>query len=317
MKRRCVIAIMAMCLVLSACGNPSKNNTNETEAQQNSEVYEVEEVTYMANMYKCVKDEQTGKEKYGLLLKEPLTYKGEDFSFGASMYIQNRKLEDDNIPVLCILLLDGIPIKFSIDGNEQGISHEVMLQNGVETRFKIELQPYGVTEEPKDLVLLGIPFAKKEKITVYENTVLCCSNEIVSASGSLKGDKKKKTKCSYVGDISEVILSEIEAQGLENGQEQYINNYIYSDNTDYYFTSDISEGENETLLFCDGKLFAGFDKSEYFFWEGKGEYVNMKLDMETLTNGAHTFFAVTIENVDGVISANKSLNKEINVNEKK
>ena len=107
----------------------------------------------------------------------------------------------------------------------------------------------------------------------------------------------QKTKCSYVGDISEVILSEIEAQGLENGQEQYINNYIYSDNTDYYFTSDISEGENETLLFCDGKLFAGFDKSEYFFWEGKGEYVNMKLDMDTLTNGAHTFFAVTIENV--------------------
>lgn len=43
-----------------------------------------------------------------------------------------------------------------------------------------------------------------------------------------------------------------------------------------YFTSDIKEGKNETLLFCDGKLFPGFDKKEYFYGKEKTNILTWK-----------------------------------------
>ena len=77
---------------------------------QNSNVSVEKEVSCIANIYKCVKDEQTGKEKYGLLLNESLVYQGGVFSIGASMYIKNEMIDDKDISILCVLLLDGVPI---------------------------------------------------------------------------------------------------------------------------------------------------------------------------------------------------------------
>ena len=79
----------------------------------------------------------------------------------------------------------------------------------------------------------------------------------------------------------------------------------------------IKEGKNETLLFCDGKLFPGFDKKEYFLWQGKDKYINMEVNTETLSKGEHVMFVVTVECIDDYITAGKSLNRKVYINEEK
>lgn len=316
MKIKGFISVLVLCVLLSACENGSKISNNTNTSEEISDVNEGKEVTYLTNLYKCVIDNKTGEEKYGLLLNEPFVYNGENLSIGAGMYIKNEMIEDKDISVLCLVLLDGIPIPFSVEDNEQDIFQNVVLQNGVEKRIKLGLKPYGVSEEKKSLIFLGIPFVYKEKIEVYENDILYCVKEIVSDSGSLSiKNERPQYEYDYIDNISEIIQSVIMDTDTSNGQEQYIHNFIYSNNNQYFFTSDINEGKNETLLFCDGKLYSGFGGSAYFLWEGKNEYVNMEIDTSELSEGKHIMFAVTIENKDGFVTVNKSLNMEVNVHE--
>lgn len=115
MRIRCIIKILLLSTILSSCGNINNYTNDEMNLVQNSNVSVEKEVSCIANIYKCVKDEQTGKEKYGLLLNESLVYQGGVFSIGASMYIKNEMIDDKDISILCVLLLDGVPIQYSID----------------------------------------------------------------------------------------------------------------------------------------------------------------------------------------------------------
>ena len=175
MRIRCIIKILLLSTILSSCGNINNYTNDEMNLVQNSNASVEKEVSCIANIYKCVKDEQTGKEKYGLLLNEPLVYQGGTFSIGASMYIKNEMIDDKAISILCVLLLDGVPIQYSIDGSKSAVMQYIMLQNGVEKRIKIDFIPDGLSEKSKNIVLLGIPFAEKEKITIYENDILYLS----------------------------------------------------------------------------------------------------------------------------------------------
>ena len=318
MRIRCIIKIFLLSTILSSCGNINDYTNDEMNLVQNSNVSVEKEVSCIANIYKCVKDEQTGKEKYGLLLNESLVYQGGVFSIGASMYIKNEMIDDKDISILCVLLLDGVPIQYSIDGSKSAVMQYIMLQNGVEKRIKIDFIPDGLSEKSKNIVLLGIPFAEKEKITLYENDILYCAQKIVSLyDNNLECDEIIQPTYNYIESIDEVIRDEIKEQGLIYEQEKYIHNFIYSNEVGEYFTSDIKEGKNETLLFCDGKLFPGFDKKEYFLWQGKDKYINMEVNTETLSKGEHVMFVVTVECIDDYITAGKSLNRKVYINEEK
>lgn len=317
MRIRCIIKILLLSTILSSCGNINNYTNDEMNLVQNSNASVEKEVSCIANIYKCVKDEQTGKEKYGLLLNEPLVYQGGTFSIGASMYIKNEMIDDKAISILCVLLLDGVPIQYSIDGSKSAVMQYIMLQNGVEKRIKIDFIPDGLSEKSKNIVLLGIPFAEKEKITIYENDILYCAQKIVSLYDNSECDEIIQPTYNYIESIDEVIRDEIKEQGLIYEQEKYIHNFIYSNEVGEYFTSDITEGKNETLLFCDGKLFSGFDKKEYFLWQGKDKYINMKVNTDTLSKGEHVMFVVTVECIDDYITAGKSLNRKVYINEEK
>ena len=82
MRIRCIIKILLLSTILSSCGNINNYTNDEMNLVQNSNVSVEKEVSCIANIYKCVKDEQTGKEKYGLLLNESLVYQGGVFSIG-------------------------------------------------------------------------------------------------------------------------------------------------------------------------------------------------------------------------------------------
>lgn len=210
MRIRCIIKILLLSTILSSCGNINDYTNDEMNLVQNSNVSVEKEVSCIANIYKCVKDEQTGKEKYGLLLNESLVYQGGVFSIGASMYIKNEMIDDKDISILCVLLLDGVPIQYSIDGSKSAVMQYIMLQNGVEKRIKIDFIPDGLSEKSKNIVLLGIPFAEKEKITIYENDILYCAQKIVSLyDNNLECDEIIQPTYNYIESIDEVIRDEI------------------------------------------------------------------------------------------------------------
>ena len=219
MRIRCIIKILLLSTILSSCGNINNYTNDEMNLVQNSNASVEKEVSCIANIYKCVKDEQTGKEKYGLLLNEPLVYQGGTFSIGASMYIKNEMIDDKAISILCVLLLDGVPIQYSIDGSKSAVMQYIMLQNGVEKRIKIDFIPDGLSEKSKNIVLLGIPFAEKEKITIYENDILYCAQKIVSLYDNSECDEIIQPTYNYIESIDEVIRDEIKEQGLIYEQE--------------------------------------------------------------------------------------------------
>lgn len=316
MRIKYAIIVLVFSVLLSSCGRSNESTQiSNVETEQNMDT---KEVICLTNLYKCVIDEKTGKEKYGLLLNEPFVYKGSPFSIGASLYINNEITEDKDISVLCLLLLDGIPIPFSMDDNKLDILQSVVLQNGIEKKVKIDTEPYGVSKESKNLIFLGIPFANKENNEVYENNILYCTNDIVSEKENLpvKGSELQY-KSDYIDNIDEMIENVTSGTDNSNGQNRYIHNFIYTSEDKYFFTSDINEGKNETILFCDGKLYEGFDDSSYFLWEGKSEFINMKIDTSKLTAGKHIMSVVTIQDNDGFITASKSLNVEVDIHEQK
>ena len=163
------------------------------------------------------------------------------------------------------------------------------------------------------------------KATYNDKTYYCANHKLLKHSVDqnivTKLQNEGKT-ITYIFDDEKVygiiaIRDEIKEQGLIYEQEKYIHNFIYSNEVGEYFTSDITEGKNETLLFCDGKLFPGFDKKEYFLWQGKDKYINMKVNTDTLSKGEHVMFVVTVECIDDYITAGKSLNRKVYINEEK
>ena len=49
----------------------------------------------------------------------------------------------------------------------------------------------------------------------------------------------------------------------------------------------------------------------------KDKYINMEVNTETLSKGEHVMFVVTVECIDDYITAGKSLNRKVYINEEK
>lgn len=316
MIRKELFILLAVCFLCCSCSGISDGKADNTNVKSDTDVTDnVKEVTALANLYKYSVDVDTGKEKFGMLLKENFVYTGEELLIGAGMYINNEMTEEENIPVLCMLLLDGNPIPFSVNGNESSVLQKDVLENGVEKKVKLGFMPYGVSDNDKSLMFIAVPFFDKANIQIYENDVLCCMKKIESECGDLEWNGiNNECEYNYIDDISMIKQKVFEKTDISNGWDEYVVNYIYKDdNGDYYFTADYQNGKYKTMILCDGNLYHGFDGGESFEWEGGTGYIHKKINTDSLALGKHIMSVITIEDNDNYYSVKKSLNTEVEI----
>lgn len=310
------------------CGCSKNNRTDieinrikeNIESEKNSE--QIEQMQYSTefatNLYKHVVDETTGESKYGLLLGENITYSGKNIELGADLYVNMGNDRYTDIPLLCMLLLDGKMIPFSIDNKEEADIQYISIQNGEEKMYPLNFKPVGVSDtEIKKLLFIAIPFYNYENTTIFENDILYCEKNIVSLAGELVSEDYE----SGIGYFIERDLEKIYNKSLKEISEyngELTDYIIQNDDSKIYYMGDYDSGEYETFLFCDGQLYGGFDNRYYLKWSKAEEgYVNKEIDMGSVNSGRHILFTMTVcfNDDGGVRAVVKAINKEVIVNE--
>lgn len=274
-------------------------------------------LSYLTNFYEYVWDETTEKYKYGRFLGEDITYRSKDTNLAVSLSLDMGKSDYKDISMLCIMLLDGQLIPFSMSDENKQLVNYITQENGREVKYHLDFTPYGINmEEEKELIFAAIPFYDNEKVEIYENGVLYHSKKIISESEEISRDEYKEGAGYLFDEVENMYGKPIWEISEYNGE---ISDYIIQkDDGKIYYMADYMDGEFVTFLFCDGKLFSGFDGEYYLKWnENSQSYLNKEIDVSSLDEGKHILFAVTVDITGNNIlfGVNKSMNKEVKINE--
>ena len=320
MKKIIWYAIIILCVFCACTRKENYEKIDETEtgtdatSQLESTGYTL---SYFTNFFEYVLDETTGQYKYGRFLGENIKYRGEDTNLAVGLSIDMGKSDYKDISMLCIMLLDGQLIPFSMSDENKQLVNYITQENGREVKYHLDFTPYGINmEEEKELIFAAIPFYDNEKVEIYENGVLYHSKKIISESEEISRDEYKEGARYVFDEVENMYGKPIWEISEYNGE---ISDYIIQkDDGKIYYMADYMDGEFVTFLFCDGKLFSGFDGEYYLKWnENSQSYLNKEIDVSSLDEGQHNLFAVTVDITEDNIlfGVNKSMNKEVIINE--
>lgn len=301
-------------------GSETKENIGNRDTEQEVTSADRQYSTEFAtNIYKCVVNPATGQKKYALYLGENIVYSGEPLEIGVKLYAKMGDSSYDKIPVLCMLILDGKMIPFSLDGDENGMLHTLTIKNAAEGMYSVIFTPYGVSgQEPKQLLFMAIPFYDKKEVTIFENDILACQKKIISEGGELPPEiYEPGSGYIFTEDLYSIYQKNI--QDISDHAGEVMDYIIQSDNGELHYTADTAyePGQYLTILVCDGELYNGFDDRPYLLWEKKeGGYMDKQIKTEGLTKGKHTIFAVTVDFTnDNFCMVRKAMNTEVGINE--
>lgn len=318
-------------IILTGCSNgktedkgTETNDTvwNESETQNGGKDTDETTANYsnqaLVNILKYVIDEETRQGKYGKLINEDIVYYGESVELGVDLYVEMGSGTDMDIPLMCMMILDGREIPFSINDSEINNIQYISMKNGSQERYSVKIVPYGVSEtESKELLFVAVPFYDKSRSSVYDNMVVHYPATIISEAGELKAEEAVQDSEYFIlEDLKQLYNKELWEISEHNG---VIRDYIIqNEDGKIYYMGDYQAGEYETFLFCDGQLYNGFGGQYYLQWrKDDSGYINKEIDVSLLDGGEHSFFAVTIGHSEGenFCAVNKSLNTEVTVNE--
>lgn len=300
------ILILIMSILFTGCSGKSsytdkgteiKATEEKTDEEQSSENTEGFSTNLSSNLYKTQIDSDTGERKFGLFLGENILYEGNEVEIGAGVCADMGLESYTEIPILCMLVLDGRLIPFSVDGSSNEITHKLSVNNAEEKRFTLKFMPYGVSEnEEKQLLFIAVPFYDKNSVELYENDLLYCAKKIESLNGNLDAENYQEGKDYFFEDDIKTYYG----QELPQVSEYYGEVFDYlvqTEKGELYYIADYPEGKYETIIICDGELYNGFDGCPYLIWDKKENgYMNKKIDLTNLEKGSHVLSVITIDN---------------------
>lgn len=315
-------AILLILPLLCSCKNSKENEiTTETISTSESDIETTtsadnseHSVSYYTNFYEYVLDENTGQSKYGRFLGEPITYRGEDTNLVVSLNMNTGNSECKDISMMCIMLLDGQLIPFSINGEDKQLVNYIIHKNNTEVKYHLDFIPYGIsTTEEKELYFVAIPFYLNNKLEIEDNYILYNSHHIISESEDLSREEYKDGAWHFTNDVESVY-----GKPIWEICEYYDNGSIYDyiiqkDDGEINYLANYDDGEFVTFLFCDGKLFNGFDGEYYLKWRVEQSYLNKEIDVSSLDKGNHLLYVVTVDITrdHDFFAIQKSMNKEV------
>lgn len=311
-----------LCLIMFLCGC-GKNKAMDTDiSTKNLQVEEKDDGDISVqkqsggfiNCYQVVKDEENGTTKEGLILENLLEYDDSKINLGVSItFFFDESYEQ--IPVLMMLVLDDRLIPFSMSGKEEDLFHEFVIESNKEYYTYIDFLPIGVSNiEEKNISVVVIPFYNKSEITIGENDILKHTMRIISQKESIEAESYNLSDDYFIADMTTVYQKELHEISKYN---KIVTDYLLFDaEGSFYYSGDYLAGEYVTFLFCDGKLYPGFNGEAYFLWEKEDDnFVHHKIDLEDLEKGKHIFFTVTFERNTDKCRAKKSMNCEVQIDE--
>ncbi|MCI8668644.1 MAG: hypothetical protein HFI34_03820 [Lachnospiraceae bacterium] len=327
MKIRFCYILLFFAVIFNCAGcntEPTDNETKENIENRDTEQevpsadrqYSTE---FAANIYKCITNPDTGEKKYGLYLGEDIVYSGEPLEIGVKLYANMGTSSYNDIPVLCMLILDGKMIPFSMDGDENGVQHALTIKNAVEGTHSVIFTPYGVSgQTSKQLLFMAIPFYDKGEVTIFENDILACQKKIISEGGEVPPETYEPGS-GYIFTEDLYSLYQKNIQDISDHVDEVMDYIVQSDNGELHYTADslYEPGQYLTILVCDGELYNGFDDRPYLLWEKKEDgYMDKQIKTENLAKGKHTIFAVTVDFTnDNFCVVKKAMNTEVEINE--
>lgn len=330
-----LILCMFFIMILSGCGTGEEKGTSispmisqaeekvlgtspkvsKTEEKGDEDI-SMEEPTAGAfiNCYKVVEDEEIGEQKEGFILDDLLKYDGGRMKLKVSL---GMFLDDsyEEIPVLLMVFLDDHLIPFSLAGKEEALLHELSLENNKDCHTYIEFVPVGASDiEEKSLSVIAVPFYDKPETSISENDILKYTVGIISENGSLEEESGGLSDDYFIADMTTVYQKELHEISKYN---KIVADYLLFDaEGSFCYSGDYLAGEYVTFLFCDGKLYPGFNGESYFLWEKEDDnFVHHKIDLEDLEKGKHIFFTITFERNTDKCRAKKSMNCEVQIDE--
>lgn len=322
MKKLFCIVLLLLSLLCSCRNKEVKENESTTEIMSTSKTdidtnaySESTEETFSSSMrfYEYVLDETTGQGKYGSFFGDPIKYRGKDTNLVVGLRIDKPKSFSKDISMMCIMLLDGQLIPFSINGEDKQLVNYIMLENGKEAKYHLDFTPYGISNvEYKEIMFAVIPSYLDYEIDIDENHILYDSHQIISESEEVSREEYKEGEGYFFDEVENMYGKHIwEISKYDGGIRDYI---IQKDDGKIYYMADYMDGEFVAFLFCDGKLFNGFDGEYYLKWsEDSQSYLHKEIDVSSLDVGNHIFYVVTVDVTKDYefFDFKKSMNKEV------
>ncbi len=301
-----IIKILIILLTLSttynftACDKSSeikKNNRNQNDKKQTGY-----EITWYANiLQKKTSDEYEVTDK--------IICNNENCNVGISIVYTREDRENIEISMLCMLLIDGCPVEFSIDKGMKDNIQYVNIINGKEIIYYVNFDTIGDKLSEHDMVFLAIPYYENITDNISENTIMYCKKTLINEmdipdKDMLKIDNEYKTAESTL----EICGKELYEISEYNGS---VKDFLLCENDNITYIGDYPDKNGKTYIFIDGKLYEENNNVYCLKWNNDNKrYVYKEYNISELSPGRHIAFAVTIMENE-IVVARKSFNEEI------
>lgn len=302
-----MLILIVLC-VLSGCDDKKQVKTGDLSVDSCEPEYSKEagDDRFMLEWYVNMLETDTGSTEPEPIMS--VDYTGGDVKTDIDIdYARNDK-EKEEIEVLCMMLVDGIPVPFSVDGGDKKVTNPVDIINGTGKKITVEFYPFGIDEQYKDLIFIGVPFySADETKSMDDNTVLYCKKQIRSLAGKTDAlEKSASTDFTVTDSTMEMYGKELYDISKYNGG---LRDYILKDiNGNWYYMGDYKESEGYTYILDNGEIADVFSGASYLRWKSDdGRFVNAGINIGDPEGETHHIFAITVRS-DEVVLARKSFN---------
>lgn len=322
MKKKIYVVLIIFPLLCS-CSNKgefeNKSTNEDLEYQSNIETEDdslTQGMDMGINIQKVRRDESTGEIQFGSLLGKEIVYSGEELEFGLTMYMNGASKDVKNVTLLTMLMVDNEFVPFSYDEGEKAVLHKIEIEKATDIQKLISFKPDNLEKDKLyNFMFIGVPLISSYVHQEDEIHVMNFSGKIKSNVESTENDNDTSSMCieGYFFDTCKNVYNK-ELHEISEYNGIVMDYILQNEKGDLYYMGDYQEGNYITLLFCDDKLYNGFNGCNRLYVEKNLEgQVHMKIDMTSLTEGSHTFYAVTIgmDNEGTVMDCLKSIKTEV------
>lgn len=327
--KKIIFSVVASMMLLCACDSTTKDNediNNTIDNQQETASVEIttsksdamnQGIQTAVGAFGIKRDADTGEVKFGSLpASRKIVYKGEELELGIRMFIKVPVLKDEVVQIVAMMMVDGQLVPYSIEGGEKSLTHILKVDNGGEhdTIVNFSADMLDINEE-SEWVFIGIPVLVDYGHTVNQRTILWCSEKITSTEEKTNSEEYIYCSDGYFYDTTmNVYGKKLHDICPYNGA---ISDYILQDKDgNWNYMSERVDGKSIVYLFCDGKLYDGFDgKYGLIIDKADNGPVHKHIDVSEIPAGKHEVYAVVVKySKFGVIKeVVKSLISEVNI----
>lgn len=255
-----------------------------------------------------------GEQQYVSFYGEDIVYAGDPIELGMSVEIAIQPLDNDRIPLLCMVLIDGQPVPFSLGTGEADVVQYTELQNGEQAILPLLIEPENISQgETKQLLFVGIPFYDKADNGSLENDILSWEHNLYAQAEAAGGEPAALGRLTVLSedDVEELYAADVHE--IFPDREMIRDCIMQNKEGDWYYLGGYEQGRGRTYLICDGLLFDGFPDGQYsILWEDETEgYGQEKIDISSLAEGSHLLTAFTVEYGQSTLWIKKSVNREV------